>query len=117
MEEIKKMNDSILESIKKLIGFPESYTHFDQDLIIAINSAFFSLSQLGLSVFDSFKIVDSTDTWSNCISNIANLDAIKSFVYLKVKLLFDPPNNSSLIENIEKQIAELEWRILVEHDC
>lgn len=111
------MNDSILDSIKKLIGFPESYTYFDQDLIIAINSAFFSLSQLGLSVFDSFKIIDNTSLWSDCISNVSNLDAIINFVYLKVKLTFDPPNNSSLIDNINKQIAELEWRILVEHDC
>lgn len=111
------MNDSILESIKKLIGFPESYEHFDQDLIIHINSAFFSLSQLGLSVFDSFRITDNTSVWSDCVSDINNLESVKDFIYLKVKLLFDPPNNSSLIENINKQLAELEWRILVEHDC
>ena len=106
--------ESILTSIKKLLGIAEEYTHFDADLIMHINSVFLILKQIGVGPSSGFSIKDETSKWSDFIEEGSNLEAVKSFVYLKVKLLFDPPLSSSLIESTNKLIAELEWRLNVE---
>lgn len=110
--------DSILTSIKKLLGITEEYTHFDPDIITHINSAFFTLTQLGVGPSEGFSIKDSSATWADFLSNTnsKNLEAVKSYVYLKVKLLFDPPLTSSVTEAIKSQISEYEWRLNVEAD-
>lgn len=105
--------ESILTSIKKLLGITEDYEHFDTDIIIHINSVFSILTQIGVGSDTGFSISDKTATWSDFISDNTNLEMVKTYVYLKVKLLFDPPLNSSVTNSIEKTINELEWRLNV----
>lgn len=112
-------DDSILISIKKLLGITEEYTHFDQDIVMHINSVIFVLSQLGVETADGFAITGSNETWSDLLPNIdqqKTLESIKSYIYLKVRLLFDPPSASAVIESTNKLINELEWRINVAVD-
>lgn len=108
--------ESILTSIKKLLGIAEDYEHFDSDIIIHINSVFSILTQLGVGSDTGFSISDKTTTWCDFISDSTNLEMVKTYVYLKVKLLFDPPLNSSATNSMEKTISELEWRLNVAVD-
>ena len=108
--------ESILTSIKKLLGIAEDYEHFDNDIIIHINSVFSILTQIGVGSDTGFSISDKTATWNDFISDGTNLEMAKTYVYLKVKLLFDPPLNSSVTNSIEKTISELEWRLNVTVD-
>lgn len=108
--------DSILDSVKKMLGITPEYDVFDLDIIMHINSAFFVLQQLGIGPSDGFKIEDESDVWSDFIQDTQNIESVKSYVYLKVKMLFDPPLNSSVIEAVNRQIAELEWRLNVQVD-
>lgn len=105
---------SILTSIKKLLGIPEDYEEFDQDIIMHINSVFMVLNQLGVGPAKGFIITDLSSTWSDYIKDTDNIETVKSYVYLKVRLMFDPPTNSALIENINKLIAEYEFRLNVQ---
>lgn len=107
--------DSILKSIKKLLGITEEYTHFDPDIIMHINSAFFTLNQLGVGPDSPFVISGVEDEWSDFNSN-TDLESVKSYIYLKVRVLFDPPTNSSLLSSIQENIKELEWRLNVQVD-
>ena len=108
--------ESILTSIKKLLGIEEEYTQFDNDIIMHINSVFLNLTQLGVGPAEGFLIEDDTATWEDFISDSNQLQAVKSYMYLKVKLLFDPPLSSSVIESMNRMIAELEWRLNVAVD-
>lgn len=103
--------DSILTSIKKMLGISEEYVMFDMDLIMHINSIFMILTQLGVGPVEGFSIQDKYDTWSDFIPESTKLDLIKSYMYLKVKLLFDPPLSSAVIESTNKMINEFEWRL------
>lgn len=105
--------DSILVSIKKLLGIAADYTHFDPDIIMHINSAFSILTQLGVGPSEGFRIEDDVKTWNDFISDTIRLDAVKSYVYLKVGLMFDPPTSSAVLSAKERQISELEWRLNV----
>lgn len=107
--------DSILDSIKKLLGIAEEYKHFDPDIIMHINSAFFTLNQLGVGPDEPFKIEDKSDTWDDFVSG-QDVEAIKSYIGLKVRTLFDPPTNSSLLSAMNEQIKEFEWRLNVQVD-
>jgi hypothetical protein len=104
--------ESILTSIKKLLGPDETYDHFDPDIIIHINSMLMVLTQLGVGPAEGFSISDKSAVWTDFVPE-KNVEAIKTYVYLKVRLIFDPPQSSALIAAIEKQITELEWRINV----
>lgn len=106
------MNDSILTSIKKLLGIPEDYDPFDTDIIMHINTVFFSLNQIGIGT-SGFTISDKTTTWEDYLPEVTNLEAVKSYIYLKVRLLFDPPTSSVITDSINRQINELEWRLNV----
>lgn len=108
--------DSILTSIKKLLGITEEYENFDQDIIMHINSAFMILNQLGVGPKNGFSINDKSSTWDEFIPESSNLEAVKTYVHLKVKLMFDPPLSSTVIEAIKSQINELEWRLNVSVD-
>lgn len=108
--------DSILTSIKKLLGPDEMYEDFDTDIIIHINSAFMILKQLGVGPPEGFRIEDKDDLWTDFTQDIATIEAVKTYIYLKVKLVFDPPLNSSILASYEKEIKELEWRLNVEVD-
>lgn len=106
------MEESILTSIKKLLGITEDYEIFDQDLIIHINSIFTILNQMGVGPKNAFRITGKNESWSEFIKD-KDIESVKSFVYLRVRLLFDPPASSSAIESINKMISELEWRLYV----
>lgn len=105
------MMDSILTSVKKLLGVGEEYTHFDDDIIMHINSVIFILTQIGIGPVEGFAITSKDQTWNDFLQGRINIESVKSYVYLKVRLLFDPPSNSFLVEAIERQISEYEWRL------
>ena len=108
--------ESILTSIKKMLGIAEEYTHFDADLIIHINSVFAILTQIGVGSSEGFSIKDENDVWEDFITEDSKLELVKSYTYMKVKILFDPPLISSVIESMNRMISELEWRIQVAAD-
>ena len=105
--------ESILTSIKKLLGIEESYEHFDRDIIMHINSVLATLTQLGVGPARGFSISDKTATWSDFLGDATNLDAVKSFIYIKVRLLFDPPTVAAVLESMNRQASEYEWRLNV----
>lgn len=105
------MEESILTSIKKLLNISVNDKSFDTDIIININTVFTILNQLGVGPKNGFSIKDNSSVWSDYLEDDLNLDSVKTYIYLKVKLLFDPPTNSSITENYNKLISELEWRI------
>lgn len=107
--------ESILTSIKKLLGLNEDYTQFDEDIIMHINTVFLNLTQLGVGPKNGFIIEDDSSVWSDFvdIDDNTQLHAIKTYIYLKVKLVFDPPLSSSVVESMNRMIAELEWRLNV----
>lgn len=109
------MAESILLSIKKLLGIMPDYTQFDDDIIIHINTAFATLNQLGVGPSEGFMIEDRFAEWQD-YTTYKNLTMIRTYIYLKVRLLFDPPTSSVLVESINRSIAELEWRIFLEGD-
>lgn len=105
--------ESILTSIKKMLGIGEEYAHFDADIIFHINSALMTLSQLGVGQED-FYITTDEQLWADYLGESKKLEAVKSYIYLRVKLLFDPPANSTLVEAMKQQIDEFEWRLNVQ---
>lgn len=108
--------ESILTSIKKLLGITEEYEHFDSDLIMHINSVFMILTQLGVGPSEGFFITDKTATWDEFIPTGKSLESVKSYMYMKVKLLFDPPQSSAVMESMKNMISEFEWRLNIEVD-
>ena len=107
--------DSILDSIKKLLGIQPEYRAFDEDLIIHINTVFAILNQIGIGPQEGFFIVDETTNWDEYMSDI-NQASVRTYVYLKVRLLFDPPGSGILVDSINRMISELEWRLYLEGD-
>ena len=107
--------ESILTSIKKLLGIEEDYEHFDSEIVAHINSVFMILNQLGVGPSEGFVIEDETAYWTDFLpdTDLVRLSAVKSYVHLKVKLLFDPPSSSAVIESTNRLINELEWRLNV----
>lgn len=110
------MNGSILTSVKKMLGIAEDYTHFDQDIIIHINSVFMILTQLGVGPSDGFFIEDEEMEWKDYNSDSSELQAVKTYMYMKVRLMFDPPASSVVMECMKQMISELEWRLNVSVD-
>ena len=106
--------ESILTSIKKLLGVEEDYDCFDADIIMHINSVFMILTQLGVGPSEGFFIEDKTASWSDFLSDseLVKLNAVKTYIYLKVRLMFDTPS-ASVTDAITKMISELEWRLNV----
>lgn len=106
--------ESILTSVKKMLGIAEEYTQFDVDIIIHINSVFTTLTQLGVGPSEGFYIEDKDSEWQEFIQDQNKLQAVKSYMYLKVRLLFDPSSlGASTLAAYERQIQELEWRLNV----
>ena len=107
--------ESILTSIKKLLGPSGDYNYFDPDIIMHINTALMDLRRLGVGPAEGFRIEDDTTTWNDFIPNadLMKLESIKDYVYLNVRLLFDPPANGALMDSIERRIEKLEWTINV----
>lgn len=105
--------DSILNSIKKLLGITEDFTAFDEDIIMHINSALATLTQIGVGPPNGFSISDAYATWDEFIDDDLRFESVKSYVYLKVRLLFDPPASSVTVESMKQMISEYEWRLNV----
>lgn len=108
--------ESILTSIKKMLGIIEECTDFDTDIIIHINTVFGILSQIGAGPSDGFSISDKTAVWTDFVGDQMNLEFVKTYVYLKVKMIFDPPASSSIEKTYNETIAELESRISITVD-
>lgn len=108
--------ESILESVKKMLGLDSEYEVFDTDIIIGINSAFMTLMQLGVGPKEGFSIKDKEAIWSDFIGQRTDLEMVKQYVYLKTKLVFDPSLTSNINEIYKEQIRELEWRLNVQVD-
>lgn len=110
------MTDSILNDIKKLLGIDNTYTEFDTDIIIHINSVFMILNQLGVGPESGYRITGSLNTWSEFTDNEYEMESAKSYIYLKVRMMFDPPQSSALMQAMNEQIKELEWRLNIAND-
>lgn len=108
--------ESILTSVKKMLGIPEDYEHFDADIIMHINSVFMILTQLGVGPAEGFTIMDEDSIWSDFIQDKKTIESVKSYMYLKVRLLFDPPLSSAVLDSMNRLISELEWRLNVAVD-
>ena len=107
--------DSILTSIKKLLGITAEYKQFDPDLIIHINSVFLILKQLGIGPEQGFSISGEYETWDQFLpEGSTNFEAVKSYMHIKVKLLFDPPTSSAVMEPMNRMASEYEWRLNIE---
>jgi hypothetical protein len=105
--------DSILDNIKKVLGLDPSYTVYDIDIVMHINSVFSDLEQIGIGPTGGFSIEDNTALWSAFLGDDPRLNSAKSYMYLRVRLLFDPPTITSLLESMNKQIEKIEWRLNV----
>ena len=110
------MNDSILNDVKKILGIDEADDSFDTDLIIYINTMLLPLRQLGVNTSSDFVLHDASETWEDLIYNQNGLSAIKTWLALKVRKVFDPPQSGTTMEALNSSINELEWRINVEVD-
>ena len=109
--------ESILTSIKKLLGIAEEYEHFDNDIIMHINSVFMILTQLGVGPSKGFMITDSSASWDDFLPEGGEkLQAVKTYMYMKVRLMFDPPTSSAVMESMNRTVSELEWRLNVAVD-
>lgn len=110
------MDDSILDSIKKILGMPPDYDAFDTDLVIHINSVFGILAQLGVGPAGGFSISDNTTLWKAYLGDSKDLEMVKSYIALKVRMVFDPPTIGAVMDAMKEQIREYEWRLNVQVD-
>jgi hypothetical protein len=110
------METSILTSIKKMLGIAEEYIHFDSDIITHINTVIFRLKTLGVGPETDLIIEDKTAVWDDLLDGRTDLEAVKTYIYLSVKLLFDPPQTSFVIDSIKNQIQIMEWIITEQAD-
>lgn len=115
MEEVRNKMENILDSIKKLLGIPPEYMIFDADLIMHINTVFVILNQLNIGPPECFFLKDGSECWDEFITSVDEA-MVRTFVYLKVRLMFDPPASSALIESMNAMLAELEWRLYISGD-
>ena len=110
-----RMNDSIVVTIKKMLGLDDEYTPFDVDVIIHINAALMTLAQMGVGPKEGYEVSDYDQTWSEFLGeNYNKLGAVKTYVYLQVKMLFDPPTNSFVMDAMKKQSEEILFRLNVQ---
>lgn len=107
------MSDSILTSTKKILGLESDYTAFDPDIIMHINAALSTLTQLGVGPEAGFMIEDATATWADFLGTDPRLNPAKQYVYLRVRMVFDPPQSGYAVTAMEDQIKEHEWRLNV----
>lgn len=109
------MIESILDSIKKSLGIDAAYKVFDHELIMHINTVIFELSQMGVGPQEEiFHIEDDHEIWTDYLGDVKGLESVKSYIYLKVRLLFDPPTSSFVLEAMDRQITQLEWRLNIQ---
>jgi hypothetical protein len=105
------LSDSILATIKKMLGLEDNYTPFDIDVKVFLNSALMTLQQIGVGPKEGFIVKDFTQTWNDFLPKDTMLEAVKTYLYLCVKMAFDPPSNSFVMDAMKQQKEELEWRL------
>lgn len=106
--------DSILNNVKKLLGIDSEDDSFDVDVMTMINSTIPSLAQMGIGPSNGYMVTSADDKWTDWITtNTINLQGVKTYLYLKIKLIFDPPTNSTVVEAFNKNLNELEWRMML----
>lgn len=111
----KPVTQSILKTIKKMLGLMEDHTAFDLDIIVDINSTFLTLNELGIGPEYPYAITGVSETWSDFLDDQEKyLAGVQTYVYMRVRLMFDPPSNSFLVDSMQKQIQEFEWRFTVQ---
>lgn len=110
------MSESILISIKKMLGIDEAYTHFDADIIMHINTVLMILYQIGVGPSPPISISDASITWSDLLGDAVDLAGVKTYIYAKVRMVFDPPQSSAVAEALKSTISEMEWRLNVACD-
>lgn len=108
--------DSILIGTKKILGIGADYDAFDLDIITHINAVFMTLNQLGIGPAEGFMIEDDSSKWQDFLGEDANLNAVRTYVYLRVRVLFDPPSTSFHLNSLQEQIKEFEWRLNVNRE-
>lgn len=106
--------ESILQSVKKMLGIEPEYGHFDSDIIMHINSVLLILNQLGVGPSNPYLITGADETWNDFFVDNTPIELVKSYIYLKVRLIFDPPTTGVLHEAMERQVKEFEWRLNVQ---
>ena len=107
---------SILDSVKKLLGFDPDYEAFDMDILMHTNAIFSTLNQLGVGPKEAFSIEDNSSEWDEFTGGLKILNDVKTYMYFRLRLIFDPPTTSFGLTAIEKQVTELEWRLNVKDD-
>lgn len=110
------MEESIFKTIKSLLGPEAEYDGFDPDILIFINGALAALTQLGIGPAEGFRITGETETWHDLLGDYKDLESVKTYIYMKVRLVFDPPSSSSVMSAYEEMCKELEWRLNVAVD-
>lgn len=110
------LEDSILATIKKQLGLDREYEAYDQDILLLINAAFLNLNQINVGPKEGFHVSGIDQIWTDFTEDSITLDAVKSYIYAKVRLIFDPPSSSFVVEAYNKWIAELEYRMLMQND-
>lgn len=110
------MEESIFKSIKALLGPDADYDVFDQDILIFINSALATLTQIGIGPDSGFRVVDESATWDDLFESFTDIDSVKQYIFMKVKMGFDPPSNSFVMSAYQDACKELEWRLNVAVD-
>lgn len=105
--------DSILNSVKKILGVDPSVTAFDTEIIMIINSIFTTLNELGIGPALGYEIEDETNIWMEFLDNKVRLNAVKTYIYLRARILFDPPTSSFALEALKEQAREHEWRLSI----
>ena len=109
--------DSILNTVKKMLGLSSDYDAFDTDILANINSAFMTLMQIGVGAHKAFIVTGPDETWADFLGdNVTDLEAVKQYVYLKVRLVFDPPASSSVADALKRACDEAEWRLNIQSD-
>lgn len=110
------MTDSILDSVKKMCNVAEDDPSFDQDLILYINSALMTIMQEWHGMDHAFRVVDGSETWDDLLTDDTDFEGVKELVGLKVRMVFDPPSNSSVMQALKDEIQNLEWRLYIWKD-
>lgn len=105
------MEESILTSIKLMLGMTADYTPYDQQVLMCINTAMNALTQVGIGPVEGFTIRDASTTWEEWIGTDPRMEAAKSALFIRTKMLFDPPANGVMDEAYKEQLAEIEWRL------
>lgn len=110
------MDESIFNTIKKMLGLEADYSPFDTDIVAQINGVFLILQQLGIGPTAGFQISGSDEVWSDFVDDAGILGAVKTYIYLKIRSVFDPPSSGTVADALQKQISEYEWRLNMQKD-